>query len=42
MILGVIGKGHWGNVYAKTIADLGLMCWQVGRGDMLPADGVIT
>ena len=41
MILGVIGKGHWGNVYAKTIADLGLMCWQGGRGDMFPADGVI-
>jgi predicted dehydrogenase len=41
MILGVIGKGRWGNVYARTIGEMGLSCWQIGKGEIPPADGVI-
>lgn len=41
MILGVIGKGYWGDTYARTIGDMGISCWQIGRGEIPPADGVI-
>ena len=41
MILGVIGRGYWGDTYARTIGDMGISCWQIGRGEIPPADGVI-
>jgi len=31
MRLGIIGRGRWGNVYAKTLDDMGIEYWQAGR-----------
>lgn len=43
MILGIIGRGYWGDVYAKTLKEMEIQYWQAGR-DMSEwnyADGVI-
>lgn len=44
MKLGIIGRGPWGDVYAKTLKGLGIAFWQAGRGwaDQPRADGVIV
>ena len=31
MRLGLIGRGYWGNVYAKTLTKMGVEFWQAGR-----------
>ena len=43
MKLGIIGRGPWGDVYAKTLRDMGIDHWQAGRDweDASDADGYI-
>ena len=41
MILGIIGKGYWGDTYARTIGEMGLPFWKIGRGEIPQADGII-
>lgn len=31
MILGIIGRGHWGDTYKRTLDAMGIECWQAGR-----------
>jgi Oxidoreductase family, NAD-binding Rossmann fold len=45
MKLGIIGRGHWGNVYAKTLEGMGIAFTQAGRNwryEMDDCDGVIV
>lgn len=30
-MIGVIGRGNWGNVYTRTLAEMGVDYWQAGR-----------
>src|SRR3990167_1847268 len=42
MKLGLIGKGNWGNVYAKTLTEMGIEFHQMGRDwDSKGVDGII-
>lgn len=46
MLLGIIGRGAWGNVYARTLDRMRVRYWQVGsdwldRSKGLKADGYI-
>lgn len=44
-MIGLIGRGYWGNTYAQTLDQLGLDFWQAGRNwpqkAKDPVDGVI-
>jgi len=44
MHLGIIGRGYWGDVYARTLLEMGISHWQAGRdwASMPPCDGVIV
>lgn len=42
MRLGVIGRGYWGNTYARTLEKLGIEFWQAGRSWGGFADGIIV
>lgn len=45
MKLGIIGRGNWGNVYAKTLGEMGIAFTQAGRNwryEMDDCDGVIV
>lgn len=42
MKIGLIGNGHWGGVYAKTFADLGIpLAWVTSRDMRFDADAVV-
>jgi hypothetical protein len=42
MRIGLIGRGRWGQVYLKTLADMGVdLAWVVGRDVRYDADAVI-
>lgn len=41
--LGIVGRGYWGNTYAKVLDGLRIPYWQDGRGwHMRHADGIIV
>lgn len=42
MVLGVVGRGYWGDVYCKTLLKMGIPHWQMGRDWSLAADGIIV
>lgn len=42
MRLGVIGRGYWGNTYARALDRLGIAHWQAGRDWAGSADGIIV
>ncbi len=41
MRLGIVGRGYWGDTYARTLRQLGFEFWQAGRDWKPEADGII-
>jgi len=43
--IGIVGRGHWGSVYVRTLRNMGVSCTQAGKdwhGKMNHCDGVIV
>ena len=41
MVIGLVGKGYWGSVYAGVLKELGVEHWHKGRDWDCAADGLI-